>query len=67
MGGNNVAWLALVIACIALWLSWSNYNRTNEVRLEDTIKEYAEEKWEQLGHNKEESASSTEKTEETTE
>jgi hypothetical protein len=57
-GSNKVAWLALIIAGIALWLSWTNYNRTSDVKLEDKIQEYAEEKWETLQEDKD-SATST--------
>ena len=36
--GSGVAWLALLVGIIALLLSWSTYNRTSDVRLEDKIK-----------------------------
>lgn len=41
--GKGIAWLALLVATIALLLSWVAYNRTAEQALEDTIKEKVQE------------------------
>lgn len=41
--GSIVAWIALVVAVAALGLSWMNYNRTSNERLEVLLREQANE------------------------
>lgn len=41
--GGGVAWLALILAGVSLWLSWTAYNRTSDIKLEDQIREAIEE------------------------
>jgi len=46
--GKGIAWLALLVATIALMLAWVSYNRTADQALEDTIKEKVQEAVEQV-------------------
>ncbi len=46
--GRGIAWVALLVATIALLLAWVSYNRTAEQALEETIKEKVQEAVEQI-------------------
>jgi sensor domain CHASE-containing protein len=46
--GKGIAVLALLISLIALWLSWTAYDRTADEALEETIRQRVQEMAEQI-------------------
>ena len=57
--GSGVAWLALVVAGVSLWLSWTVYDKINEVTLEETIRTEVDSVMERIRSEESEQATTT--------